>query len=302
MEMVVGSLLLFGIPVLIALMALMGCFYLVEQQSVRFVERFHRFVRIGTPGLNFKIPFIERVSSTFSLKIQELKIETETKTKDNVFVLLEVAVQYVPIGDNYDSLVNSYYRLTDPRTQIRSFVDDAIRAHVPDLSLDDVFVQKNTVGDSIEAILRDRMGQYGYTIERVLLVDIRPDAKVQEAMNEINAAQRLREAAVQKAEAEKIVIVKNAEAQKESKILQGEGIAGERKAIVEGMREAIHDLAKQTGQSEAEAMQYVQFTQYTDMLREVGKVGTTVIMPMSSNELLKSLMVNNGVQQGDSRR
>jgi len=279
----------FLVVAIILLILLTGTIYTTQQQTVRFIERFGRYVRTAKAGINVKIPIIEQKSDPFNLQVQELIIDTETKTKDNVFVLINIAVQYEPI---HDRASDAYYKLNNPKSQIVNWVNDSVRSNIPDMSLDDIFLNKNTIAGNIEKTVRESIKEYGYNIVRILLTDIRPDKKVQEAMNEINASQRLREAATNKAEAEKIIIIKNAEAERDSKILSGEGVAGQREAIIKGLRNAISDMSKATKLPEKEVMEYVQFTQYTDVLKDIGSKGTTLIMPMTSNELLKNLLAS----------
>lgn len=257
--------------VIIVPAVLFGSWYTVDQQTVRFVERFGKFQRIGRAGLNFKIPFIESLSDGFSLRVQELKIETETKTLDNVFIYLAISVFYSPVTTSDDDLYSGYYKFSNVSDQLVAYVNDAVRSRVPSLNLDDVFAQKGDIGAGITEQLGTEISGYGYKISSVLITDIRPDEKVQEAMNEINASKRLQEAAVNTAEAQKITIVKAAEAEAEAKELQGVGIANQRKAIVNGLRESTEDLVKATGQSPDEVMTFVLLTQYFDTIKSVGE-------------------------------
>lgn len=264
----------------VGIFTVLGTFFTVEQQTVRVVERFGRFSKMGRAGLNFKVPLIDSVSAPFDMKLQQLTVSIETKTKDNVFVQVDVAVQYEPIPDK---VYEAYYRLQDPKKQITSYVFDVIRSQVPILNLDDVFLQKDEIALAVAKQLEASMTNFGYMIEKVLVIDVNPDDKVQASMNEINAAQRLQEAAKSKAEANKIIIVKQAEADAEAKALQGKGVADERKAIVEGLRESITEAAEGLGVDAKDVMQLVLFTQYTDMLREVGKASNTIMLPSGAD-------------------
>lgn len=264
----------------VALFTVLSSFFTVEQQTVRVVERFGKYLKMGRAGLNFKVPLIDSVSAPFDMKLQQLTVSIETKTKDNVFVQVDVAVQYEPMPEK---VYDAYYRLQDPKKQITSYVFDVVRSQVPTLILDDVFLQKDEIADAVKKQLEASMTGFGYAIEKALVIDVNPDDKVQASMNEINAAQRLQEAAKSKAEANKIIIVKQAEADAEAKALQGQGVANERKAIVEGLRESITEAADGLGVKPEDVMQLVLFTQYTDMLREVGKASNTIMLPSGAD-------------------
>lgn len=234
------------------------------------------------------------------MKLQQLSAFAETKTKDNVFVTLSIAVQYEPIKEK---VYDAYYRLQDPSKQITSYVYDTVRAKVPALNLDDVFLQKDEIAKAVEEELESTMTEFGYSVVKALVVDIKPDEKVQAAMNEINAAQRLQVAAQSKAEASKIIVVKNAEADAEAKRLAGEGVAAERKAIVEGLRTSVAETAAALSVNPTEVMALVMMTQYFDTLREIGKQGTTIMLPHSpagmdaiANEIRASLIAASKVQ------
>lgn len=274
------ELILWVIVIAVGLFILLGTFFTVEQQTVRVVERFGKFSKMGRAGLNFKVPLIDSVSAPFDMKLQQLTVSIETKTKDNVFVQVDVAVQYEPMPEK---VYDAYYRLQDPKKQITSYVFDVVRSQVPTLILDDVFLQKDEIADAVKKQLEASMTGFGYAIEKALVIDVNPDDKVQASMNEINAAQRLQEAAKSKAEANKIIIVKQAEADAEAKALQGKGVADERKAIVEGLRESITEAAEGLGVRAEDVMQLVLFTQYTDMLREVGKGSNTIMLPSGAD-------------------
>ncbi len=230
---VVGLMFLF-IVVIVALIVFFGSFFMVEQAQVALIERFGKFARTARAGLNMKIPMIEKKAGRLSLRVQQLNVKVETKTSDNVFVDIVVSVQYhVVEGKEFDA----FYRLTNPEQQITAHVFDAVRSQVPTMTLDHVFEKKSDIEQAVSEGLRHKLNNFGYDIDGSPVTDIAPDEKVRAAMNEINAASRLREAAEQQGEAVKIKTVKAAEAEKESKKLQGEGIAAERIAIAEGIRE-----------------------------------------------------------------
>jgi regulator of protease activity HflC (stomatin/prohibitin superfamily) len=260
-----------------ALILLAGTLFTVEQQSRGIVERFGRYMRTAAPGLNVKLPIVERVAQRVSLRVQQLPVEVETKTLDNVFVKLFVAVQYRVIEG---SEADSYYKLQSPSDQITSYVLDVVRAQVPKMNLDEVFEKKDEVGASVKNELDVSMKIYGFEIPNALVTDVNPADSVKAAMNEIQTQQRLQVAAAAKGEANKILVVKNAEAEAESKRLQGEGIAKQRRAIVDGLRESIAAFTDQIGSvSASEVLKLVLMTQYFDTMKDIGvSSGSKVIL------------------------
>ncbi len=262
-----------------------SCFFVVRQQSAAVIQRFGKFVRVAHSGLNIKLPLIEAVSGHVSLRVDQLEVKVETKTEDNVFVHLTVSVQYLV---KQDKVFAAYYKLQDPDAQITSYVYDVVRARVPRMKLDDVFEKKDEIADAVESELSHTMDEFGYDIVKALVTDIEPDAKVKEAMNEINAAQRMRVAAAEKGEAERILRVKAAEAEAQSKALQGKGIADQRKAIVDGLRESVSDFQESVpGTSPQDVMNLVLMTQYFDTLKEIGSTAktNTILLPHSPGAL-----------------
>jgi len=246
----------------------MSLFYTVKQQNCAIIERFGKFNRIANSGLHIKIPFIDRICNVISLKITQLNVSVETKTKDNVFVNLVVAVQYKVLPDK---VYEACYMLQDPEQQINAFVFDLVRAQVPLLDLDDVFAKKDDIANAVKAELDSQMAEFGYGIIKALVTDVNPDANVKAAMNEINTAQRLRIAATEKGEAEKIMKIKHAEAEADASILHGKGIAGQRQAIIEGMGESIEEFVKLIpGTTPSRVMDMVLLIQYIDTLKEIG--------------------------------
>lgn len=264
---------------------LKSSFFVVHQQSVSIVERFGKFSRIARPGLNLKIPLVERVAGRANLRVQQLDVSVETKTLDNVFVRVVVSVQFYVIPD---AVFNAFYRLSDAATQIRSFVFDVVRARVPNIAIDDVFQRKDDIAEAVKAELSEVMGGFGYGIVKALVTDIDPDAHVKAAMNEINAAQRMRVAAQERGEAEKILRVKAAEADAQAKALAGRGIAEQRRAIVEGLRESVDEFQRTVpGTSPQDVMNLVLMTQYFDTLKEIGATSptNTILIPHSPGAL-----------------
>jgi len=253
-------------------------FYTVKQQTSAVIERFGKYSRITEPGLHFKIPIIERVAGRVSVRVQELNVKVKTKTKDNVFVDLLIAVQYFV---DKNSIWDAFYKLSFPKEQMESYIYDTVRAKVPTMNLDDVFERKDDIAQDIENNLGNIMPEYGYHIKVALVNDIIPDPKVADAMNEINAQQRYQVAAEHKGEAEKILVIKQAEADARSKELSGQGVANQRKAIVDGLRESVENFKDSMGVSAESVMSLVLLTQYYDMMTDVGKhsKNNTVLIP-----------------------
>lgn len=272
---------LLGVLAFFGFLVLNGAFFTVKQQSAAVLERLGRFSSIRGPGLHFKIPFIDRVSGKMSLKVRQLDVNVETKTKDNVFVKLKVGVQYV-VGS--DSVYDAFYKLTNPDEQINSYIFDVVRAEVPKMKLDDVFERKDDIANAIKNELQDAMQNYGYNIVRALVTDIDPDATVKAAMNRINAAEREKLAAEYEGEADRIRIVAKAKAEAESKRLQGQGIADQRREIAKGLEESV-DILNSVGINSQEASALIVVTQHYDTLQSMGEnVNSNLIMlPNSPN-------------------
>ncbi len=266
------------IVVVFVILLLTGLFT-VKQQSIAIVERFGRYLKASKAGLNFKIPLIDQIAGRVNLRVQQLDVQVETKTKDNVFVFVIVSVQYfVPA----EKAVDAFYKLQNPQEQITAYVFDTVRARVPAVNLDQLFEMKDDIATAVKAELDTVMDDFGYAIVKALVTDINPDEKVKVSMNEINAAQRLREAAIQQAEADKIRVVKAAEGEAESKALQGQGIANQRKAIIEGLKESVENFSSAVnGVNSQDVMNLVMMTQYLDTIKELGMSGknSTILIP-----------------------
>jgi regulator of protease activity HflC (stomatin/prohibitin superfamily) len=270
-----------GIGAFFFLILFFSALFTVQQQTSALVERFGKFKKVASAGLNAKIPFVDKIIGRVSLRVQQLDVRVETKTKDNVFVFVVVSVQYYVIPTK---VIDAFYRLQNPQAQITSFVFDTVRARVPSLILDDLFEKKDEIAQAVKAELDQVMDDFGYAIIKALVTDIDPDAMVKQSMNEINAAQRLREAAVQQAEADKIRVVKAAEGEAESKALQGQGIANQRKAIIEGLQTSVEAFsATVKGATAEDVMNLVLMTQYFDTLKDIGLTGktNTILIPHS---------------------
>jgi len=278
-------LIVLAILAFLALIVLSKTFFVVTQQTAAVVQQFGKFARVALPGLNTKVPFIESIAGRINLRLQQLDVKVETKTEDNVFVHVIVAVQYHVLENK---VYEAFYKLTDADTQITAFVFDVVRARVPRMRLDDLFEKKDEIAEAVKDELAHVMDGFGYGIVKALVTDIDPDHKVKEAMNEINAAQRMRVAATEKGEAERILKVKSAEAEAQSKALQGKGIADQRKAIVEGLRESVDTFQRSVpGATAHDVMSLVLMTQYFDTLKELGANSrtNTILIPHSPGTL-----------------
>lgn len=276
--------------VLLVLLLLSGLF-VVKQQTAAVVERFGKFVAERKSGLHFKIPLIDRITGRISLRIQQLDVIVDTKTKDNVFVKLKVSVQYKVIPDK---VYDAFYKLDFPQDQITSYVFDVVRAVVPKMILDDVFEKKDEIANAVKGELNDAMNNYGYDIIKALVTDIDPDAEVKAAMNRINAAERKKVAAQFEGDAERILIVEKAKAEAESKRLQGQGIADQRREIARGLEESV-DVLNKVGINSQEASALIVVTQHYDTLQSIGEETNTNLILLPNSPQAGSDMLNNMV-------
>ncbi|WP_088339967.1 SPFH domain-containing protein [Robiginitalea sediminis] len=282
----------FWIPILmIGFVILLSSFFVVKQQTAAVVERFGRFQSIRNSGLQMKIPLVDRISGKLSLKIQQLDVIVETKTLDDVFVKLKVSVQYVVIKDK---VYEAFYKLEYPHEQITSYVFDVVRAEVPKMKLDDVFVKKDDIAIAVKTELQDAMLDYGYDIIKTLVTDIDPDAQVKAAMNRINASEREKIAAQFEGDAARILIVEKAKAEAESKRLQGQGIADQRREIARGLEESVEVLNK-VGINSQEASALIVVTQHYDTLQAIGEETNTNLILLPNSPQAGSDMLNNMV-------
>lgn len=283
----IGILLFFGIIILFLFV------FTVKQQTAVVIERFGKFHSIRNPGLQFKIPIVDRIAGKMSIKIQQLDVVVETKTKDDVFVRLKVSVQYQVIkAQVYDA----FYKLDNPYTQITSFVFDVVRAEVPKLRLDDVFEKKDDIAVAVKSELQEAMNSYGYEIVKTLVTDIDPDEQVKHAMNRINAAEREKLAAQYEGDAARILIVEKARAEAESKRLQGQGIADQRREIAKGLLESV-DVLNGAGITSQEASALIVVTQHYDTLQAIGeKSGSKLVLlpnsPTAASEMLNTMVTS----------
>ncbi|MDA0356461.1 MAG: SPFH domain-containing protein [Bacteroidetes bacterium] len=270
---------------------LLSVFFTVKQQTAAILERFGRFHSIRHSGLQIKIPLIDQISGRLSLKIQQLDVIIETKTLDDVFVRLKVSVQYKVIREK---VYEAYYKLDYPHDQITSYVFDVVRAEVPKMKLDDVFVKKDDIAIAVKAELNDAMSDYGYDIIKTLVTDIDPDAQVKSAMNRINASEREKIAAQYEGDAQRILIVEKAKAEAESKRLQGQGIADQRREIARGLEESVEVLNK-VGINSQEASALIVVTQHYDTLQSLGEGTNSNLILLPNTPQTGSNMLNDMV-------
>ncbi len=277
--------------VFIGLIILISSFFIVKQQTAAIIERFGKFLSIRKSGLQLKIPLIDKVAGRLSLKIQQLDVIVETKTLDDVFVKLKVSVQYKVLPDK---VYDAFYKLDYPHEQITSYVFDVVRAEVPKMKLDDVFVKKDDIAIAVKTELNDAMMEYGYDIIRTLVTDIDPDAQVKIAMNRINAADREKTAAQYEGDAARILIVEKAKAEAESKRLQGQGIADQRREIARGLEESV-DVLNRVGINSQEASALIVVTQHYDTLQAIGQETNSNLILLPNSPQAGSNMLNDMV-------
>jgi regulator of protease activity HflC (stomatin/prohibitin superfamily) len=292
-----------AIVAFILLILILSSFFTVRTAEVAVITRFGKFLRVADPGLNWKRPFFDTVAGIVSLRVNQISLTMETKTKDNVFVTIPISVQN---RVRPEKVYDAYYKLSDPVAQIKSYVEQVILGHVPSMTLDEVFASQSSIAAAVKQELDADMSTFGYEIVNVLVTDIVPDQKVKSAMNDINAAQREQVAANARGEAEKILVVKKAEAEAESKALQGQGIANQRKAIIEGLQVSVEQFQKAVeGATSKEVMQLVLVTQYFDTLKSIGESDKTNTLFLShspaavnevSDQILKSMLVANAAK------
>jgi regulator of protease activity HflC (stomatin/prohibitin superfamily) len=283
--------LLVPILLLTLLLLLFGTFFIVKQQSAAVIERFGKFVSTRHSGLQIKIPVIDRVAGRLSLRIQQLDVVIETKTKDDVFVKVKVSVQYKVIKDK---VYDAFYKLDFPEDQITSYVFDVVRAEVPKMILDDVFEKKDDIAIAVKAELNDAMLDYGFDIIKTLVTDIDPDQQVKESMNRINASEREKMAAQFEGDAQRILIVERAKAEAESKRLQGQGIADQRREIARGLEDSVKVLNNVDINSQ-EASALIVVTQHYDTLQSVGSASNSNLILLPNSPQAGSEMLNNMV-------
>ncbi|MFK7947609.1 MAG: SPFH domain-containing protein [Saprospiraceae bacterium] len=255
----------YGVVIFFIIVLIFSGLFTVKQQTAYVIERLGKYQSVRNAGLQFKVPFVDRIAGKLNLKIQQLDVIVETKTKDDVFVRLKVSVQYLVLKEK---IYEAFYKLENPHEQITAYVFDTVRAEVPKMKLDDVFERKDDVALAIRRELQEAMNTYGYDIIKALVTDIDPDVAVKNAMNRINAAEREKVAAEYDGEAERIRIVAKAQAEAESKRLQGQGIADQRREIAKGLEESVEVLNK-AGINSQEASALIIITQHYDTLNSM---------------------------------
>lgn len=295
------------LPILIfILLLLIFGLFIVKQQSAFIIERFGKFHRIRFAGLQFRIPIIDRIAVRLSLKIQQLDVVVETKTKDDVFVHLKISVQYQILRDK---VYDAFYKLQNPSEQLTAYIFDLVRAEIPKMLLDDVFEKKDDIAFAVKRDLKEAMLNYGYDIVKALVTDIDPDASVKAAMNRINAAERAKVAAQHEGDAQRILIVERARAEAESKRLQGKGIADQRREIAKGLEESVDTLNK-AGINPQEASALIVITQHYDTLQSIGgeTESNLILLPNSPtaasnmlNEMTASLLAAKKISDASSK-
>ncbi len=277
----------------LAFLVITSGLFTVKQQTAVIIQRFGKFHSVRQAGLQFKIPFIDTIAGRISLKVQQLDVPVETKTKDDVFVGIKVSVQYMI---KQDSIYDAFYKLQNPYEQMSSYIFDVVRAEVPKMKLDDVFERKDDIAVAIKRELDEAMNEYGYFIVKALVTDIDPAAAVKEAMNHINAAERKKTAAEYEGEAEKIRIVAKARAEAESKRLQGQGIADQRREIARGLVESVGVL-NNVGINSQEASALIVITQHYDTLHSLGENSNSTLVllpnaPTAATDMLATMVTS----------
>lgn len=273
------------------LFVFLASFFIVKQQTGVVIERLGKFHSVRFAGLQLKIPILDKIASKVTLKIQQLDVVVETKTKDDVFVKLKISVQYVVIKDK---VFEAVYKLDNPYTQITSYVFDVVRAEVPKLRLDDVFEKKDDIAVAVKSELQEAMNTYGYDIVKTLVTDIDPAEEVKNAMNRINAAEREKVAAQYQGDAQRILIVEKAKAEAESKRLQGMGIADQRREIAKGLEESVNVL-NGVGINSQEASALIVVTQHYDTLHSIGTTNHSNLILLPNTPNAAGDMLNNMV-------
>ena len=278
-----------AIPIILfVLLILFLGLFMVKQQTAYIIERFGKFNSIRSAGLQFKIPFVDRIAARLSLRIQQLDVVVETKTKDDVFVHIKISVQYQILRDK---VYDAFYRLQNPHEQLTAYIFDLVRAEIPKMILDDVFEKKDDIAFAVKRDLQEAMLDYGYDIVKTLVTDIDPDSSVKEAMNRINAAEREKVAAQHEGDAQRILIVERAKAEAESKRLQGKGIADQRREIAKGLEESVDTLNK-ADINPQEASALIVITQHYDTLQSIGSDSSSNLILLPNNPTAASNMLN----------
>ncbi|WP_185877408.1 SPFH domain-containing protein [Blattabacterium cuenoti] len=289
----VFNLLFYGILIILFFYIFSSFIFIVNQETTAIIERMGKYHSIRYAGLNFKIPILDNIKGKLSLKIQQLDVLIDTKTKDNVFVKVKISVQFKVIKNK---VYEAFYKLDDSNTQIKSYIFDVVRAEVPKMRLDDVFERKDHIALAVKGELEESMSEYGYSIIKALVTDLDPDEQVKIAMNRINTAEREKVAAEYKAESERIKIIAKAKAEAESKKLQGKGTADQRREIAKGILDSV-EVLNNVGINSQEASALIVVTQHYDTLQSMGKRSNSNLIlipnsPGSANEMLNNMITS----------
>lgn len=268
----------YAVVALIGIAILRSGLFTIHTMQAGIVERMGKFLRIAEPGLNFKWPLLDKVVYIEDLNMQLMDVPVLSKTKDDATVTIPVRVQYYVLPDK---VKDAYYRLDDPELQIKAHVENTILSFIPKLTLDETYEQEDQIATRVKNTLLEAMGAFGYAIQNALVTQIIPDAAVTHAMNDINAARREKVATEARAEAAKVMTIANAQAEAESKALQGEGVARQRKAIIDGLESSVEGFNAKLGVTPQEVMALIMMTQYFDALKEIGAHSNTILMPHS---------------------
>jgi regulator of protease activity HflC (stomatin/prohibitin superfamily) len=278
-------------------------FFTIHTKEAGVVERLGKFDRVATEGLNFKIPFVEKLVYVESLNMQLMDVDVVSKTKDDATITIPVRVQYYVLADK---VKEAYYELDDPEDQIKAHVENVILGYIPGVTLDDAYMQENKIAAQIKTSLAEAMAKFGYSIQNALVTSIEPSDAVKEAMNNINTQRRNAISAKAQAEAEATLLIGKAEGEKRAQILAGEGVAGEQKAIVDGLRDSLKDFEEGTGVTASNAMALIMMARYFDALKEMGSANNTIMIPHSPStvadlfqQMRDSLMAANLVGKGE---
>lgn len=245
----------------------MSCYTCVEQSDVAIVESCGKYKQSAKAGCLCLVPCKDSVAGVLSLRVQDHNCVVESKTKDNVFVYVKLSIQYSVLPDRVEK---AFYTLQAPISQIESYVFNSIRGQIPLVDIDELFSMRSEIAERLKKDVDDQMDKYGFDILTVLITDIDPAKSVKDAMNQIQLYQRMRSAATDKAEAQKMQAIKAAEADAEAKRLSGVGLAEQRKAIVAGLQSSIENFQEGVQElSSEDVMSLLLLNQYFDTLKDV---------------------------------
>lgn len=269
-------------------------FKFIKTSTTGILQTFGKFDRTVGPGLRLYIPFIQKITPV-SNRLTQDTFTFEVKTKDNVFATLGLAVQYKIHPDNTEK---AFFSLDNPNQQIDAYIENVVRSRAPKMKLDELFESQNDICRSVSDELAEKMKDHGFTIVNTLVTGINPAKEVKEAMNHINASERLMEATRNEANAEFIKKVREAEADRDRKRLQGEGIALQRRAIFEGYEVGVQNMATTLGLTPQQIIDFITKVQHLDTLEGIGRSANTktIFIPHDPRaNLTNSIMQSNEV-------